>query len=127
MTMRNLDKVFINNLRVKGILGVYEQERYQTREILLNLTIFTDTRRGARTDHIRDCVDYDQTAQEIRALVEGAKRFTVEALAEDIACLCLNKPEVRKVIVRVEKPGAVAGADSVGVEIVRKKCLNLKG
>ena len=127
MALRKLDKVLIQNLRIQGILGVYEQERRQPREILINLTLHTDTRRAARTDHIRDCVDYDQAAQEIRALVEGAKRFTVEALAEDIAYLCLNKPEVRKVIVRVEKPGAVAGADSVGVEIVRKKCLNLKG
>jgi FolB domain-containing protein len=124
--MRKFDKVLIKNLRIHGILGVYEQERRQPREILINLTLNTNTRRAAQTDHIRDCVDYDQAAQEIRALIEGAKRFTVEALAEDIACLCLKKPGVRQVTVRVEKPGAVMGAESVGVEIVRRKRLNLK-
>ncbi len=124
--MRKLDEVFIKNLRIRGILGVYDQERRQPREILINIILHTDTRRAARTDFIRDCVDYDQVTQEIRALVEGAKRFTVEALAEDIARLCLSNPGVRQVVVRVEKPGAVAGASSVGVEILRKKGLNLK-
>lgn len=124
--MYPLDKVFISNLRIQGILGVYEQERLQTREILVNITLYTKTRRAAQTDHIQDCVDYDQTAKELRALVESAKRFTVEALAEDIAKLCLSKPGVRKVLVRLDKPGAVAGADSVGVEIIRKKGLYLK-
>ncbi len=124
--MRKLDEVFIKNLRIRGILGVYDQERRQPREILINIILHTDTRRAARTDFIRDCVDYDQVTQEIRALIEGAKRFTVEALAEDIARLCLSNPGVRQVVVRVEKPGAVAGASSVGVEILRKKGLNLK-
>jgi dihydroneopterin aldolase len=50
-----------------------------------------------------------------------ARRFTVEALAEDIANLTLNSPKVQKVTVRVEKPGAVTGAQSVGVEIERSK------
>ncbi|MBE3043071.1 dihydroneopterin aldolase, partial [Candidatus Bathyarchaeota archaeon] len=45
--------------------------------------------------------------------------FTVEALAEDIARLCLRRPGVQKVAVKVEKPGAVTGAESVGVEIER--------
>ncbi len=124
--MRKLDRVFIKDLRIHGILGVYEHERSQPREILVNVTLYTDIRRAARTDRIDNCVNYDQAAQEIRALVEGAKRFTVEALAEDIARLCLRKPGVRQVTVRVEKPGAIVGAESVGVEIIRKKHLNLK-
>jgi len=114
-----MDIVFIRNLRVRGILGVHEWERQQPREILINVTLFTDTRRAAETDDIADCVDYSQAAQKIRALVDGAERFTVEALAEDIANLCLSQPRVQKVTVRVEKPGAVEGAESVGVEIER--------
>lgn len=121
-----MDIVFIRDLRVRGILGVHDWERQQPREILINVTLFTDTRRAAETDNIADCVDYSQMAQKIRALVApqtagagSAARFTVEALAEDIASLCLSQPKVQKVSVRVEKPGAVEGAESVGVEIVR--------
>ncbi|MCJ7585201.1 MAG: dihydroneopterin aldolase [Anaerolineales bacterium] len=121
-----MDSIFIRDLRVRGILGVHDWERQQPREILINVTLFTDTRRAAETDDLADCVDYSQTAQKIRALVApqtagagGAERFTVEALAEDIANLCLSQPGVQKVTVRVEKPGAVEGAESVGVEIER--------
>jgi FolB domain-containing protein len=121
-----MDIVFIRDLRVRGILGVHDRERHQLREILINVTLFTDTRRAAESDDIADCVDYSLVAQKIRALVApqtagagGAGRFTVEALAEDVAKLCLSQPRVQKVTVRVEKPGAVEGAESVGVEIKR--------
>ncbi|MDI6769851.1 MAG: dihydroneopterin aldolase [Anaerolineales bacterium] len=115
-----MDIVFIKDLRVRGILGVHDWERQQPREILINVELFTDTRRAAESDDIADCVDYSQVAQKIRALTGSVGRFTVEALAEDIASLCLSQPRVRKVTVRVEKPGAVEGAGSVGVEIIRK-------
>jgi FolB domain-containing protein len=114
-----MDKILIQNLRVQGILGVNYWERKTVREIVVNVNLFTDTRHGAQSDDIADCTDYSQAAKEIRALVEKARRFTVESLAEDIASLCLQKPGVQKVMVRVEKPGAVKGTESVGVEIER--------
>ena len=114
-----MDKVLIQNLRVQGILGVNDWERTTLREIVVNVTLFTGTPRAAQSDDISDCVDYSQVAKEIRTLVESGRRFTVEALAEDIAGLCLSRPGVQKVTVRVEKPGAVKGTESVGVEIER--------
>ncbi len=114
-----MDKILIRNLRVLGILGVNDWERTTLREIIVNVTLYTDMPRVAQSDDITNCVDYSQVAIEIRALVEEAQRFTVEALAEDIAGSCLRKPGVQKVMVRVEKPGAVTGAESVGVEIER--------
>ena len=114
-----MDKILIQNLRVLGILGVNDRERTTLREIIINAMLFTETRRAALSDDIADCIDYSQLVKEIRALVEEARRFTVEALAEDIANLCLSRPMVRKVTVRVEKPGAIADTESVGVEIER--------
>jgi FolB domain-containing protein len=115
-----MDKVLIQNLRVQGILGVNDWERTTLREIIINTILFTDTHHAARTDNITECIDYSQIIKEIRALVERSRRFTVEALAEDIAVLCLGKPGVMKVMVRVEKPGAVKDTESVGVEIERE-------
>ena len=114
-----MDKVIIQNLRVQGILGVNESERAIPREIIINASMFTDKNRGSASDDISDCVDYSKAAKSIRSLVEEAHRFTVEALAQDIADLCLRIPGVLKVVVRVDKPGAVKGVDSVGVEIER--------
>jgi FolB domain-containing protein len=116
-----MDKIFITNLLIRAIIGLNDRERETPQDILVNVTIDTDTRSAARSDDIADCVDYADLSKKIRALVERARRFTLEALAEDIAILCLNSPRVQKVMVRVEKPKALAGAESVGVEIERRK------
>ena len=116
-----MDKIFITNLLIRAIIGVNDRERETPQDILINVTLDTDTRPAARSDDIADCIDYADLSKKIRALVERARRFTVEALAEDIAVLCLNSLRVQKVTVRVEKPKAVTGAESVGVEIERSK------
>ena len=116
-----MDKVFIRDLKVRGILGIHDWERVTPREIIINVTMFTDTRPAAASDDIADCVDYSATAKQIRAHAESAARMTVEALANDIARLCLENPKVRKAIVRVDKPGAVPDAASVGVEVERER------
>lgn len=116
-----MDKVIIKNLLARGIIGVNDWERKRAQNILINLTLFTDTRRAAETDDINDCVNYSTMSKKIFAHAESAKRETVEALANDLAKICLEDKGVQKVIVRVEKPGAVRFAESVGVEIERRR------
>ena len=114
-----MDKIFIKDLLVRGIIGVHDWEREKPQDILINVTAFADTHRAAETDNIADCVDYSALAKKIQAHAETAQRLTVEALANDLAKLCLEQKGINKVIVRVEKPGAVRSAQSVGVEIER--------
>ncbi|GAB4504660.1 MAG: bifunctional dihydroneopterin aldolase/7,8-dihydroneopterin epimerase [Anaerolineales bacterium] len=123
MTTRKLtDKIIIEDLRVHGILGIYPQERQTPQEICINIVVYTDISRAAQTDDIADCVDYAALAEQVKTHVENTARFTVEALAEDIAALCLqSNKRVKQVRVRVEKPEAVPEAASVGVEITRRK------
>ena len=116
-----MDKVFIQNLRAHGILGIHDWERVTLRDIIINVTMFTDTLPAAKSDDIVDCVNYSDMAKKIRAHAESAARMTVESLANDLAELCLREPRVEKVIVRVDKPGAVPEADSVAVEVERAK------
>jgi dihydroneopterin aldolase len=116
-----MDKILIRNLHIQCILGVYDWERHTPREVIVSLELGTDTKPAALSDDLADCVDYDLLSQQIRALAEAARRLTVEALAEDIADHCLRNSRIQEVTVRVEKPGAVTGADSVGVEIFRRK------
>jgi len=118
---QNMDKVIIKNLLARGIIGVNDWERKRPQDILINVTTFTDTRRAAETDHINDCVNYSTLSKKIMAHAESIGRLTVEALANDLAKLCLEEKGVQKVIVRVEKPGAVRFAESVGVEIERNR------
>jgi FolB domain-containing protein len=116
-----MDKILIKDLRVTGIIGIYEHERTTPQEMVINLTLFTDIRRAAQTDDIVDCVDYEKVANQVKAHAETSKRLTVEALAEDLARICLATPGVRRVNVRVEKTQAILFTGAVGVEIEREK------
>jgi len=116
-----MDKVFITDLLVRGIIGVNDWEREKPQDILINISLFTDTRRAAETDDLTDCVNYSTVAKKVQAHAESSTRFTLEALANDLARICLEDQAVQKVIVRVEKPGAVRFAKSAGVEIERSR------
>jgi FolB domain-containing protein len=116
-----MDKVIIKNLLARGIIGIRDWERKRAQDILINITLYTDTRRAADTDDIGDCADYSTVTKKVQAHAESAGRFTVEALANDLARICLGENNVQSVVVRVEKPTAVRFAESVGVEIERSR------
>jgi len=116
-----MDKVIIKNLLARGIIGIRDWERKRAQDILINITLYTDTHQAAETDDINDCADYSTISKKVQSYAESAERFTVEALANDLAKLCLEEKNVLKVNVRVEKPGAVRFAESVGVEIERNR------
>ena len=116
-----MDKTFIKDLLVRGIIGIRDWEREKVQDILINVTVFSDTTLAAETDDITYCVDYSALAKKVQTHAETAARLTVEALANDLAKICLQESLVQKVIVRVEKPGAVRFAKSVGVEIERRR------
>lgn len=115
-----MDKVFIKDLHVQGILGINEWERNTPQDILINITLYTITRSKSQDDDLNGCIDYSDLSTRISNMVKTACRYTIEALAEDIASLCLKSDKVQKVIIKVEKPDAITGASSAGVEIERK-------
>ena len=119
-----MDKILIKDLRVTGIIGIYEHERNIPQEMVINIVLFTDIRKAAETDDIADCVDYEKVANQVKTHAETSQRLTVEALAEDLARLCLQTPGARRVTVRVEKTQAIAFTAAVGVEIERKKAVH---
>lgn len=116
-----MDKVFIRNLNARGIIGINEWEREKKQTIRINITLFADLNKAGISDNISDSVNYRTIAKKVISHAETANRFTVEALAHDLAQICLEDQRVSKVLVRVEKPGAVRFADSVGVEIERNR------
>jgi len=114
-----MDQVIIRDLSARGIIGINDWEREKRQEILINLTLYADLQLAGESDSIEDTVNYRTVSKKVFAHAESAGRLTVEALAADIARICLSEPGVLKVRVRVEKPGAARFARSVGVEIER--------
>ncbi len=113
------DKIVIKDLLLRGVIGVNRWEREVQQDILLNITLSTDLREAGASDDIQHTVNYRTLTKEVISHVESSGRFTVEALAEDVASICLRHSGVSRVRVRVEKPGALRFARSVGVEIER--------
>jgi len=114
-----MDKIKIRNLLLRGIIGINEDERTNKQDILINLTLYTDFRKAALSDDIKDAVNYRSITKRIIKHVEDSADFLVEKLVSDIAQIILTEFNVDRVIVRVEKPGALRFAESVGVEIDR--------
>ncbi len=116
-----MDQIFISNLVARGIIGLNAWEREKPQEILMNIVIFADLRKAGQSDAVEDSVNYRSVAKKVLAHAETAQRQTVEALAADLARICLEEPGAQKVRIRVEKPGAVRFSSSIGVEIERAK------
>jgi D-erythro-7,8-dihydroneopterin triphosphate epimerase len=115
------DKIRIKDLHLRTIIGINEEERRNRQDVLINVELLADTRPAGASDDIEDAVNYRTITKRIIALVEGSQFFLVEKMAAEIASICLADPRVEAATVRVEKPGALRFARSVGVEIYRSR------
>jgi FolB domain-containing protein len=114
-----LDRIRIEGIRVNCVIGLNEWERLVQQEVVIDLTVHADTRKAGASDNVVDTVNYRTVSKKVIEHATNSKYRLVEALAESVARICLGEPHVRRVDVRVRKPGAVRNADSVGVEITR--------
>lgn len=119
--MQPTDKVIIKNILLRGIIGVNDWERKERQDIIINITLYTDTRAVARTDSLEGGINYRSVCKRVGKLVESTSFYLVETLAEEIAKLCLREFPADAITVSVEKPNAVRFSVSVGVEITRSK------
>ena len=116
-----VDRILIQDLLLRCVLGVNPEERGKRQDVVLNVTLWVDLSLPGRTDRIEDTLDYKSLKKGLVRLVEGSSFCLVEALAEAAARLCLEAPRARAVTVRVDKPGALRFARSVAVEIHRRR------
>jgi len=114
-----MDNIIIKDLLVRSIIGINPDERIKKQDILINMVLFTDIRQAARSDDIADSLNYKAITKRVIEHVESSSDYLVEKLVTDIARLILMEFQVERVRVRVEKPGALRFAKSVGIEIER--------
>lgn len=115
------DTIFLHDLRIKTIVGIWEWERRIRQTVSIDLEMGADIRKAARTDRIEDALDYKQIAKRVQQFVEDSSYQLVETLAENIATVVLNEFDVPWIAVRVNKPGAIRGSRDVGVIIRRER------
>jgi dihydroneopterin aldolase/D-erythro-7,8-dihydroneopterin triphosphate epimerase len=121
MAEHMLDRIHIRDLQLRCIIGIYPEERRNTQDVVVNVTMEADLRRPGQTDNIDDTVDYKTVKKRIMAFVESSQFLLIERLAQGIADLCLEAGGVERVRVTVDKPGALRFARSVAVDITRSR------
>ncbi|HAK97329.1 MAG TPA: dihydroneopterin aldolase [Planctomycetes bacterium] len=115
------DRIHIRDLEVRCILGVLPEERREKQDVVINITLYADLAQAGATDSIEDTVDYKCIKKAVLAAAEQSSYRLLEALAEKIAAVCLQDEKVARVVVSVDKPGALRFAQSVAVEIERSR------
>jgi 7,8-dihydroneopterin aldolase/epimerase/oxygenase len=119
MTSQSRDIIYLRELCVSAVIGIYEWERRVRQTISIDLEMAADIRKAAASDAIADTLNYKAVAERIAAFVEESRFQLIETLAEHIAGILLNEFKIPWVRVSVGKPGAVRGARAVGVIIER--------
>ncbi len=113
------DRILVRDLLARGIIGLNDWEREKRQDILINMELYVDARAAARSDAIADSLDYRSLTKAVLAHAESAGHRLVETLAHEIARIAVVDHGAARAVVRVEKPGAVRFARSVGVEVDR--------
>jgi len=113
------DLIYIKDLRVQTIIGIFGWEREVRQEVSIDLEMEFDCKKAAKNDAIEDTIDYKKITKGIIKFVEESEFQLQETLAEGIADLVKNKYKVGSLKLRVSKPGALRHAEDVGVIIYR--------
>ena len=114
-----MDIVYIRDLRIDAVIGIYEWEQRIKQQINVNIEMGWDNRPAAKSDDIKDTLNYKEASNLIKALVAKSEFKLVEALAEHIAELLLEKMDIPWIRVTLGKPMAVTNSLEVGVSIER--------
>ncbi len=121
MNDQHLDRIFIRDLSCRCIVGINPDERTKKQEVIINIVMYADLRPACASDDIADTIDYKKIKRAVLDMAEQSSYSLIERLAEHIAAICLEETAVRRVLVSVDKPGALRFTRSVAVEIVRER------
>jgi len=114
-----MDTIFLSELKVDTIIGIWEWERRIRQTVVIDLEMSADIAKAAATDEVADTLNYKSVAKRIQEFVADSSFQLVETLAERIAAIVREEFDVAWVKVRVNKPGAIRGSKAVGVLIER--------
>ncbi|MGH8963199.1 MAG: dihydroneopterin aldolase [Jatrophihabitantaceae bacterium] len=100
------DRISLTGLRVRGHHGVFDFERRDGQDFVVDVVLELDTGVAAASDELADTVDYGALAQRLAAVVEGEPVNLLERLVARLADACLQDSRVSATTVTVHKPQA---------------------
>ena len=114
-----MDKIFLTELKIDAVIGIWEWERRIRQTVVIDLEMSADIAKAAASDDVADTLNYKSVAKRVQSFVADSSFQLVETLAERIAAIIRDEFDVAWVKVRVNKPGAIRGSKAVGVLIER--------
>ena len=116
-----LRHVFVKDLEIDALLGIYPEEKARPQRIIVNIDLSVKEGNDPTSDDIKNVVSYEIVVKKVERIVAQGHVNLVETLAELIAGACLKDARVMAARVRIEKPDVIKNARSVGVEIERAR------
>jgi dihydroneopterin aldolase len=116
-----LRHVFVRDLDLMALIGIYEHEKTDPQRIIVNIDLSVQEGDGPQADDIGHVVSYEIVVKKVEQIIADGHINLVETLCEKIAAACLKDKRVMAARVRVEKPDIIKNARSVGVEIERQR------
>lgn len=117
----NMDIIYLHGLKLQCVIGVWEWERHITQTLVVDLDMASDVRRAAASDNLEDTLNYKAVAKRLIAYAKDTEFKLIESFAEAIARILTDEFAIPWCRVRVNKVGAIRGAQDVGVIIERGK------
>jgi dihydroneopterin aldolase len=114
-----MDKIFLNDLHIDTIIGIYEWERKTLQTLSFDLELDWDIRTAAISDNIKDTLDYGAVTETIVHFVEASRYQLIESLAEDLCTLLLKTFPIPKIKLTLSKPVALHGKNTARIVIER--------
>lgn len=115
--MKQYDSITLTGISGQGHHGVFEHERQDGQEFIVDVTVQIDARAAARDDALAQTVDYGELAEKVHELITGEPVDLIETLAERIAAAALGFSAAREVEVTVHKPRAPITVPFQGVSV----------
>ena len=116
-----MDKIFLNDLKIDTIIGIYDWERHTQQTLTFVLEMDWDIRKAAETDDISNTLDYGAIAQKIVNFVKASDYQLIETLAEDLTQMLLTEFSIPKLKLTLSKPVALHGQNTARIVIERSK------
>ena len=115
----NMDKIFLNDLKIDTVIGVFDWERQIKQTLRFDIEIDYDIRPAATSDDIADTIDYGSIAKTVVGFVEQSDYQLIETLAEDLAALLLTEFSIPSITLSVTKPVKLYGQNYAKIVIER--------
>jgi len=116
-----MDKIFLNDLKVDTIIGIYDWERKTLQTLRFDLEMDWDIRQAAQSDDITDTLDYGAVAGVLVEFVSNSQFLLIEKLAEEVAQRLLKQFPIPRLRLTLTKPVQLHGQNQAQIVIERHR------